>query len=99
MRGAHTSLIIKEDLHPSLMATGGQQGSNIFVVKFDAAGNSLWARNFGDGSAVSPSGVAIDSTGAAVLTGTFNGVLDFGGNPMTSAAGSTDIFLAKLSTP
>ncbi len=85
----------------TLTAAGGQQGSNVFVAKFDAAGNSLWARNFGDGSAVSPTSVAIDSTGAAVLTGTFNGTLDFGAPPaaLVSPGGGTDLFLAKLRTP
>jgi len=83
----------------SLTATGGQQGNNAFVAKFDAAGNYLWARSFGDGTGDTPDSVAIDSTGAAVLTGTFDGGLNFGGNPMTSAAGSTDLFLAKLRTP
>jgi hypothetical protein len=84
----------------TLTSTGGQakSGANIFVAKFDAAGNHLWSRGFGGPDGQAPTSLAVDSTGAAVLAGTFNGTIDFGGNPMMNPGG-TDLFLAKLRTP
>jgi hypothetical protein len=84
----------------TLTSTGGQadSGANIFVAKFDTAGNHLWSRGFGGPAGQTPSALAVDSTGAAILTGTFNGTIDFGGNPMMNTGG-TDVFLAKLRTP
>ncbi len=82
-----------------LVSSGGPvSGSDIFVAKFDAAGNHLWSRRFGDSSGQTLAGVSFDSTGNALMAGTFNGLIDFGGNPMTNTGGS-DIFLAKLRTP
>jgi hypothetical protein len=39
--------------------------------------------------------VAVDGAGNVLLTGDFDGTVDFGGGPLTSA-GSDDIFVAKL---
>jgi hypothetical protein len=40
-------------------------------------------------------GIAVDSAGNVLLTGRFDGTVDFGGGPLSSA-GSTDIFAVKL---
>jgi hypothetical protein len=41
------------------------------------------------------SAVAVDSDGYVVVTGSFEGTVDFGNGPLTSA-GETDIFLLRL---
>lgn len=70
---------------------------DVYVVKFDHAGNHIWSYQFGD-TAQDQGGqsVAIDPWGGVVLAGDFRGSIDFGGGSMTSAGGQ-DIFLVKLS--
>jgi hypothetical protein len=67
---------------------------DIFVAKYDAAGNHEWSRAFGDTDQDWGYGVAADDAGHVFITGLFRGTVDFGGGPLTSA-GSGDIFLAK----
>jgi hypothetical protein len=69
---------------------------DIFVAKYSGAdGSHLWSKRFGDTSADSGQGVAVDGSGNAVVTGVFNGTVNFGGGGLVSA-GSDDIFLLKL---
>lgn len=68
---------------------------DLFLAKLDADGNHEWSRRFGDTGNQTPKGIAIDSFGNIVLTGHFNGAIDFGGGPLQSATGQ-DVFIAKL---
>jgi len=71
-------------------------GSNdIFVAKFDASGNHLWSQSFGDASDQQPFDVECDGLGNVVVTGHFEGTVDFGGGLLTNAGGK-DIFVAKF---
>lgn len=69
--------------------------SDIFLAKFDGLGDHLWSARFGDAARQSTSAVAADGSGSVLLGGSFEGSVDFGGGPLTSA-GQTDIFLAKF---
>jgi hypothetical protein len=71
--------------------------SDIFLAKFDPAGNHLWSKRFGDADFQIGLGVAADGSGNVLLTGWFDGSVDFGGTPM-SASGAADIFLAKFNS-
>ena len=75
------------------LTSAGQ--ADIFLAKFDPAGNHLWSKRFGDATDQFPRSVAVDGSGNAFLTGYFTGSVDFGGGPLTSA-GLEDIFLAKF---
>lgn len=66
-------------------------GNDIFLVKYDSAGNKQWTRQFGTANNDGGSGVALDSSGNVYVTGFAGGSLD--GN--TFAGGPNDIFLAK----
>lgn len=68
---------------------------DIAVAKFDANGNHLWSKNFGDADFQIPQSVATDGSGNVVITGYFGGSVDFGGGPLTSAGGA-DVFVVKL---
>jgi hypothetical protein len=70
-------------------------GSDIFLAKFDAAGNHIWSKRFGDADSQYGYSVAVDGAGNVFLSGAFFGSVDFGGGPLTSA-GDSDIFLAKF---
>jgi hypothetical protein len=92
----------------TLTAQGSSKGtSDIFATKLDANGNVLWAADMGGNAADTTSdvgsGIAIGQGGAAVYVGgTFAGTGDFdptsGAHTLTSA-GSTDLFLVKLTQP
>jgi hypothetical protein len=68
-----------------------------FVVKLDAAGNYQWGQRFGDAGLQSLQGVAVDGSGNIALMGYFEGSIDFGGGPLTSA-GNDDVFFTKFSS-
>lgn len=70
---------------------------NGFVVKYDAAGNVLWAKNVGNvqyPSSIGVSGIGVDANGNSYITGGMNGTFTFGANTLTSN-GKYDIFLVK----
>src|SRR5262245_54871701 len=77
------------DLHTGMF-------SDIFLAKFNAAGVHQWSRGFGDGQFNDVGlSVATDASGNVIVTGTFEGTVNFGGGNLTSA-GSDDIFVAKF---
>jgi hypothetical protein len=71
--------------------------TDVFLAKLDATGAPLWAKGFGDlnQQTLHARGLAVDAAGDAVLSGSYQGSIDFGGGPLTSAGGN-DVFLAKL---
>jgi|TARA_B110000240_G_C13479199_1_gene444548 hypothetical protein len=74
---------------------------DIFIHKFDANGDFLWAKSFG-GGVFSDLGysIAVDSLGNVYTIGDFTGTIDFdpgaGTNNLTS--NSQDIFIHKMDT-
>ena len=59
--------------------------SDLFAVELTAAaGATLWARSFGGAGRDLASGVALDGAGNAVLTGMFEGAIDFGGGVLAA---------------
>ena len=105
---------VASDLAGNLLVTGHFDGTvdflggaplttsdqtDLFVVKFNPAGSYMWSRRFGGTLQDRAFGVATDSLNAAIVTGLFQGELDFsaGVEPL-STAGDSDIFVAKLDT-
>ncbi len=78
-----------------LTNAGGFDSFDIFVAKYDAAGAHLWSQSFGDTDSDRGSAIAVDADDNVLVTGRFQGTVDFGGGPLTSA-GSTDIFVTKF---
>lgn len=72
--------------------------TDVFVVKYDADGNILWARsNGGIIGSIGVQGIAVDTFGRSLITGDFQGAVTYG--PFTlSSAGGRDIYLAKYDT-
>lgn len=56
--------------------------------------HELWSKRYGDGSNQQSIGLAVDTTGDAVIIGSFGGTVDFGGGPLSSVG--NDVFIAKL---
>jgi hypothetical protein len=96
---AQGNVIVIGDLAGSIDFGGGAMASagatDVFVAKLDGTGALVWAKRFGDAAAQSGRGVAVDTMGNVVITGSFAGKIDFGAGNLTSA-GATDVFLAKL---
>jgi hypothetical protein len=87
------SLAGAADFGGGALTSGGN--GDIFVVKLDASGAHQWSKRFGDAAPQVGQGIAADAAGNALVTGYFNGTVDFGAGPLTSAGGA-DIFLAKF---
>jgi hypothetical protein len=72
-----------------------------FISKFDPSGNLLWARRIGSTEYEQVIAMAVDLTGNIVVTGLFNGTVDFdpgAGTSNLTSAGDNDIFVCKLNT-
>jgi hypothetical protein len=74
---------------------------DVFALKLDPDGKLLWVQRFGDAKNQFANAVAVDGGGDVVVTGSFQGKLDFRGEPATTllqnAAAFDDVFVAKLS--
>ncbi|KYF82998.1 hypothetical protein BE11_05375 [Sorangium cellulosum] len=73
------------DLGGGPLITAGRE--DIFVAKLDADGEHLWSKRFGDAALQRAYGVAVDGAGDIVLSGTFQGSVDFGAGPLVSSGG------------
>jgi len=67
---------------------------DIFVAKLGPDGKHLWSERFGDKNDQLVYGMGVDSTGAVVLTGVYEGTIDFGAGRIKTE--SQAIFVAKL---
>jgi hypothetical protein len=80
-----------------------RDGHDLFVVKLDPDGNYVWHRQFAlqrapcdiSECSLDAFDLAVDGQGNLVLTGHFEGAVDFGGTRLASD-GATDGFIAKL---
>ncbi|WP_437744686.1 hypothetical protein WMF39_06540 [Sorangium sp. So ce1504] len=70
-------------------------GADAFVASLGAAGEPIWIEGFGDTGHDEASDVTVDSAQRTVVTGSFEGTVDFGGGPLVSAGGA-DAFVAQL---
>lgn len=77
-----------------LISTGA---SDIFIAKYSSSGNEIWLKSFGNHHHLDEaSGIAIDSQGNIVLTGSFfSNTLTFGSTTLTTS-GNRDLFVAKF---
>ena len=72
---------------------------DIFVSKFDANGNYVWAKAMGGTGVDIGFGIAVDANGNVYTTGYFERTVDFdpgAGTVNLTSAGAADIFVSKL---
>ena len=73
-------------------------GADMFLVKYDAAGNALWAKRSGGTGYQAGMGVAADIAGNIYVAGTFvSPTISFGSSTFTNAGGH-DIFIVKYNS-
>jgi len=77
------------------LTSAGQE--DMFLVKYDAGGNVLWAKLAGGTAAEDCPGITTDGSGNILATGTFaSASITFGSTTLTNAgSGSADIFVVK----
>jgi len=69
---------------------------NIFVVKYDSAGNVLWARSAGGTISTVSYAISLDASDNVYVTGGFNSpTITFGNTTLVNGTGSEIIFIAK----
>lgn len=69
--------------------------SDIFVARYTPGGKLEWARTMGAEREDIAFGAASDAAGNTVITGWYQGTVDFGKGPLTSK-GNKDVFALKL---
>ena len=73
-------------------------GSDIFLARYDASGNYVWAKSMGGTSNDIGRGIVLDASANIYMVGEFSTTVDFDPGMATvnlTSAGSNDIFLAK----
>ena len=74
--------------------------NDAFILKLDASGNFIWAKQFAGTSSVSANAIDIDSSGMVYVAGDFYETADFDPNAgifnLTAAGNFNDIFVCKL---
>lgn len=69
-------------------------GTDVFLLKIDPEGKTIWSRNYGGEGTQRPAGIAITNDGGAVVAGTSSGKLDLGlGAPIDT---QNDGFVLRL---
>ncbi len=74
---------------------------DIYVVKLDAQGNFIWAKQIGSPDLEYGADVAVDNAGNIYLDGWFKNDMDFdpgAGEDLHTAKGLNDVFIIKLDT-
>lgn len=93
------------DFDPGLgvvdLTSAGVSSTDIYIAKYDANGNYVWAGRMGSIGPDQGIGIVIDDTGNIIVTGTFQGTTDFDmgvGEAYRTATGGGDIFMAKYTS-
>jgi hypothetical protein len=76
------------------LSNSASGSDEIFVAKYDGNGNPLWAKSAGGIHYDDGSGIAVDANGNCFVTGSFQGIANFGGTTLTNGG----MFLAKYDT-
>lgn len=80
----------------STLTNSGSNTTDIFIVKYDAAGNVLWAKSFGTPNDDEGRCLTLEGSGNVYVSGYFNGAALAMGSTTLTNSGNDDIFIAKL---
>jgi hypothetical protein len=81
------------------LTNNNASNQDVFIVKYDASGNVLWAKSFGGTSNEIGNTLATDASGNLFIGGLFSSSsIAIGSTTLTNAySGNNDFFIAKLS--
>ncbi len=77
------------------LANNGTNTADIFFVKYDGAGNVIWAKGYGGTDQDFPYGAVSNATGNIYMAGTYKNVSITFGSTTLSNSGSNDLFVVK----
>ena len=80
---------------PNIVASASTNAPDLFLTKYDDAGNVLWVRTAGGVATDSALALTTDNSGNALLAGSFNGPAQFGSQTLTGIGGA-DAFAAMF---
>jgi hypothetical protein len=88
------------DPGPSTATLSNFSASDVFIAKYDPAGNYLWACNTGASNGARGTGIKTDASGNVYAAGAFRGTADFDPGPgtFTLTSGMYDVFVWKLNS-
>jgi hypothetical protein len=66
------------------------------IAKFNSNGGHTWSKNYGDGSLQDAKGIAVDSMDRVLVTGSFQGTVNFG--PGNVTADGYDAYVLRLTS-
>lgn len=73
--------------------------SDVFVAKYDSAGNELWAKSAGGSGDEYSSGICTDTSGNVFVTGSFySSSITFGSATLNNPFFGSDMFIVKFDT-
>lgn len=76
------------------LINNGSASSDLFLAKYDGAGNVIWAVSAGSPADDAATSVTTDAAGNIYVTGWYSGTINFGTISLTNSGGA-DIFTAK----
>lgn len=80
----------------SFTLTNSSAGTDdIFLIKYDASGNIIWAKSAGGNDLDYPTSIAIDNTGNIYVVGLFKSPVIYFGSYLMTNSGIVDPFIAK----
>ncbi|MDF2436170.1 MAG: hypothetical protein K0Q95_546 [Bacteroidota bacterium] len=90
--------IVDFDPGPGVYNLKSSGDHDIFITKFDASGNLIWARKMGGLAGDGGQSITVDDTGNVYTAGVFSGTGDFDPGPgmYYLTASAYDIFICKL---
>jgi hypothetical protein len=83
------------------LTNSGQLYHDVYIVKYSASGNVIWATSFGGEGFDSGSDISIDASGNIYVTGSFSSDVNFGPIILTyedPLPYSSEVYLAKIGT-
>lgn len=73
--------------------------ADIFIVKYDANGNVIWAKREGGGGGDVSTGITVDGSGSFYISGHFySNSITFGSTTLTNVNNNDELFIAKYDT-
>ncbi|MBY0433214.1 MAG: gliding motility-associated C-terminal domain-containing protein [Cyclobacteriaceae bacterium] len=95
----HFSGTVDFDNGPGTVNLTSAGSTDVFVAKFNSAGDLIWAKGFGGTQGDGGTAIAIDGVGNVLIAGGFRGTADLDPGPGVvnfTSAGETDILACKL---
>ncbi len=97
--GIYENYTVDFDPGPNFEGSSNQGGNDCFILKLDEFGNYVWAKTFGGSGDEESYAIAINHDGDVIVTGNFEGTVDFDPNSGTqfiTATSTSDVFVLCL---